>query len=104
MATIFLAAAQVNDKVISGLLVQIEKENALLRDINEAYDLLRKLSVGDDGAMQELADRSQAARAEIARLRDAVDALQKHCKHQNAVDVSRHGSPEYECYDCGRVY
>lgn len=32
----------------------------------------------------------------------AIDALQKLCSHVDEVDVSYHGSPNYECPDCGK--
>lgn len=32
----------------------------------------------------------------------AISALQNLCEHPNDVDVSRHGSPDMECPDCGR--
>lgn len=33
---------------------------------------------------------------------DAIFALQQLCDHTNEVDVSHHGSPDYECPDCGK--
>lgn len=38
----------------------------------------------------------------VAIYDDAIEALQKLCEHSNEEDVSRHGSPDYECPDCGK--
>lgn len=39
---------------------------------------------------------------EVTKYNHAINALQALCGHPNEVDVSRHGSPDYECPDCGR--
>lgn len=40
--------------------------------------------------------------AKVARYNDAIAAIQRLCPHANEVDVSRHGSPDMECPDCGK--
>lgn len=44
--------------------------------------------------------RSLIAQAQLRT--DAIIALQKLCDHKNEEDVSRHGSPDMECPDCGK--
>lgn len=39
---------------------------------------------------------------EIDKYNAAIIALQALCEHTNEVDVSHHGSPDYECPDCGK--
>lgn len=43
----------------------------------------------------------QALYDEARKYSDAITALQRLCPHKNEVDTSRHGSPDYECPDCG---
>lgn len=38
----------------------------------------------------------------VQRYNDAIAALQRLCDHKNQEDVSRHGSPDMECPDCGK--
>ena len=49
----------------------------------------------------ELWKKRQEIYREGEKYGDAIKALQALCKHPNEVDVSRHGSPDYECPDCG---
>lgn len=37
----------------------------------------------------------------ISPISAAIEALQKCCEHPKEQDVSRHGSPDYVCPECG---
>lgn len=53
-------------------------------------------------AILELWLARQKLRDRVAKYSKAIDAMQDLCDHKNETDVSYHGSPMYECPDCGR--
>jgi hypothetical protein len=54
-----------------------------------------------DPRIKELWEKQQKLYAEARLYEDAIRALQKLCAHPHEKDVSYHGTPQYECPDCG---
>ncbi len=55
-----------------------------------------------DSKILELWKSRQRLYERITTYDRAISALQELCEHSNEEDVSRHGSPDMECPDCGR--
>jgi len=54
-----------------------------------------------DPKIAELWKKRQDLYNEAEKYEKAIRALQKLCDHKDEVDVSHHGTPDYECPDCG---
>lgn len=55
-----------------------------------------------DQIIRTLWDHRRKLLDQVQRYNDAITSLQALCTHENEVDVSYHGSPSYECPDCGK--
>lgn len=54
-----------------------------------------------DPRLKELWIKRRELLIEAAKYSTAIEALQKLCGHPFEEDISRHGTPTYECPDCG---
>lgn len=56
----------------------------------------------EDPTILSIWNRRRKLLDEVRACSAAIEALQTLFEHENQVDVSRHGSPDLECPDCGK--